>query len=323
MPSQRVLVTGAGGFIGSHMVRYLNDLGYWVRGVDINHPEYQDTVADEFMILDLRRWENCQKATEGIDHVYSFAANMGGIGFIQGTGHDAEIMRDNVLINTHMLDAALERGVERFFYSSSACVYPSYRQEEADITALKESEAFPADPDSDYGWEKLYTELLCKAYARDYGLTTRVARFHNIYGPYGTWEGGREKAPAAISRKVAQTPDGGSVEVWGDGKQTRSFCYIGDCVEGVYHLMHSDIDEPLNIGSDEMVTIDELTDIAIAISRKTLAKHYDTSKPQGVRGRNSDNTLIQEQLGWAPSTSLREGMKKTYAWVESQVKATA
>jgi len=303
------------------MVRYLKEKGLWVRGVDIVHPEYWDTAADEFLVLDLRRWDNCLAATKGIRHVYTFAANMGGIGFIQNTGHDAEIMRDNVLINTHVLDAAREEGVERLFYSSSACVYPTFKQEETDIQGLKECEAVPADPDNDYGWEKLYTEILCKAYARDYGLVTRVARFHNIFGPYGTWDGGREKAPAAMCRKAAEAEPDGEMEIWGDGKQTRSFCYIDDCVEGVHRLMHSDVDEPLNIGSDEMVTIDELADMAIRLSGKRIAKKHDLSKPQGVRGRNSDNALIKEKLGWAPTTRLKDGMARTYPWIKEQVKA--
>lgn len=321
MSKDKVLVTGAGGFIGSHMVKYLKEKGYWVRGVDVVHPEHWETKADEFLVLDLRRWENCLRASQGMKHVYTFAANMGGIGFIQNTGHDAEIMRDNVLINTHVLDAARETGVERLFYSSSACVYPTFKQENADIPGLKESEAVPADPDNDYGWEKLYTEVMCKAYTRDYGLVTRVARFHNIFGPYGTWTGGREKAPAAMCRKAAEAEDGDVLEIWGDGKQTRSFCYIDDCVEGVYLLMHSDVDEPINIGSDEMVCIDELADMAIALSGKNVTKKYDLTKPQGVRGRNSDNTLIKEKLGWTPGTALKDGMAMTYPWIEAQVKA--
>ncbi len=315
----RVLVTGAGGFIGSHMVQYLAKHGCWVRGVDLVPPEFMPTAANEFLQLDLRRRENCLEATKGIEEVYTFAANMGGIGFIQRTGHDAEIMRDNVQINTHMLDAAREHGIRRLFYSSSACVYPTFRQERADISGLKEGDAVPAQPDNDYGWEKLFTEILCRAYTRDYQLITRVARFHNIYGPCGTWVGGREKAPAAICRKVAETPDGGSMEIWGDGLQTRSFCFIDDCVEGVFRLMHSAVDEPINIGSDEMVTVNQLADLAIAASGKRIQKRCDLTKPQGVRGRNSDNTLIRQKLGWAPSTSLRAGIAKTYPWIAAQV----
>lgn len=314
----KVLVTGAGGFIGHHMVRYLKAKGYYVRGVDIKEPEYSSKgEADEFLLLDLRRWENCLKATEGIDEVYTFAANMGGVGFIE-TVH-AEIMHDNVLINTHIAEASRQNSVKKIFYSSSACVYRTSEQIDPNVTALKEEAAYPAEPDNEYGWEKLFSERLFMNYEKDYGLSVRIARFHNIYGPEGTYEGGKEKAPAAASRKVAEVEDGGEVVIWGDGKQTRSFCYIDDCVEGVYRLMQSEFNQPLNIGSDQLVTIDYLHDLAAKIAGKKIKKVYDTSKPQGVRGRNSDNTLLKKTLNWEPHVSLEEGLEKTYKWIEKQM----
>ncbi len=314
---RKALVTGAGGFIGSHLVKFLLKKGYWVRGVDIKKPEFSRSAANQFLLLDLRKWENCLKATKGVAEVYNLAANMGGIGFI--TQAKAEIMRDNVLINTHMLEASRINKINRFFYSSSACIYPVYKLEKPDIQPLKESDAYPADPDNEYGWEKLFTERLCKNYYVDYGLETRVARFHNIFGPEGTYQGGKEKSPAAICRKVAQAKDCQAIEIWGDGKQTRSYCYIDDCLEGIYRLMQSDFRDPLNIGSDRMVTIDELADIVIKISAKKLSKTYDLTKPQGVRGRNSDNTLQKKILQWSLQLSLEEGLKRTYLWIESQL----
>jgi GDP-D-mannose 3',5'-epimerase len=315
--SEKVLVTGAGGFIGHHLARYLVERGYQVRGVDIVEPEFEASAAQEFEVLDLRRWENALKATDGIDHVYNLAADMGGIGYI--TASHAEIAMNNTMINTHMLDAARVNGVDRYFYSSSACVYPDYRQNEPDIAGLKEEEVLPAAPEEGYGWEKLYAEKLCQYYTEDYGLATRVARFHNAYGPLGTFDGGKEKAPAAICRKVALVDDGGEIEVWGDGEQTRSFMHIDDCVEGIYRLMQSGSSEPMNLGNDRMVTVNELVDIVASAAGKTVIKRHDVTKPQGVRGRNSDNTKLNDLLGWAPSITLEQGMSETYSWIAEQV----
>ena len=318
MIQEKILVTGAGGFIGHHLVRYLKNKGYWVRGVDIKYPEFSPKdEADEFLLLDLRDFRNAQEAVKGVDKVFALAANMGGIGFI--TEVKAEVMRDNVLINVNIAEASRLAGVKRLFYSSSACIYPTYKQEDADVTALKESDAYPADPDNEYGWEKLFSERLYKSYHEDYGLEVRIARFHNIYGPEGTYDGGREKAPAALSRKIAKAKDNDTIEVWADGQQTRSFCYIDDCLEGVYRLMESDYREPLNIGSDRLVTIDEMVDIIAKIVNKNIGKNHLLDKPQGVRGRNSDNTLCQQVLGWTPKVSLEEGLVPTYKWIEGEV----
>src|SRR3989441_5676773 len=307
---KRVLVTGAGGFIGHHLVKYLVDRSSWVRGVDVKLPEYEKTRADEFELLDLRRWDNCLQATRGIDEVYNLAANMGGIGFIHA--HKAEIMHDNVLINTHMLEAARLHGVKEYLYTSSACIYPGYRQNSPDVTPLKEEDAYPADPEDGYGWEKLFSERQCRHYWDDYALETRVVRFHNIYGPLGTYDGGREKSPAAICRKIALAEDGGEIEVWGDGEQTRSYCYIDDCVEGIYRLMRSDYREPLNLGSDRLVTVNELVSIVASVAGKSIRRRHDLTKPQGVRGRNSDNTRLREVLQWEPATTLEDGLAITY-----------
>jgi nucleoside-diphosphate-sugar epimerase len=314
---QRVLVTGASGFIGHHLVNALVARGYWVRGVDVKLPEYEPTRAREFELLDLRRWDSCLVATRGIDEVYNLAANMGGIGFIES--HKAEIMHDNVLINVHMLEAARLNAVKRYLYTSSACVYPGYRQNAADVTALKEEDAYPADPEDGYGWEKLFSERQCRHYYEDYGLETRVVRFHNIYGPLGTYDGGREKSPAAICRKVALAQDGDEIEVWGDGLQTRSYCYIDDCVEGIHRLMRSDHREPLNVGSDRLVTINELVDIVAQLAGKTIRRRHDLTKPQGVRGRNSDNSRLRSVLDWEPQTTLEEGLGRTYRWISSML----
>ncbi|MGC9950699.1 MAG: NAD-dependent epimerase/dehydratase family protein [Bryobacteraceae bacterium] len=317
----RVLITGAGGFIGSHFATYLKQRGFWVRGVDIKHPEYSRTDADEFEVLDLRRWDNCLQATRNIDEVYALAADMGGMGFI--SSHHAQILHNNALINWQTLEAARVNGAQRYFYTSSACIYPEFKQTETDVTPLKESDAYPAYPQDAYGWEKLVTERLCAHYREDYGLETRVVRFHNIFGPLGTWEGGREKAPAAMCRKVAFAKLTGDpvVEIWGDGEQTRSFCYIDDCLEGIYRLMRSDFHEPLNLGQDRMVTINRLADVVAGIAGARIVKKH-VPGPQGVRGRNSDNALLRAVLGWEPAISLEEGLARTYPWIESQVRAS-
>ncbi len=316
----KALVTGAGGFIGHHLVTYLKKQGYWVRGVDLKLPEYGQSDADDFLVLDLRRWESCLQATEGVNDVYALAADMGGMGFI--SSHHAQILHNNALINIHTLDAARENGVRRYFYTSSACVYPEYRQTEANVIPLKEEDAYPAAPQDAYGWEKLIVERLCHHYHEDYGLATRIVRFHNIFGPLGTWEGGREKAPAAICRKVAFAKLTGDpeIEIWGDGEQTRSFCYVDDCVTGIYKLMCSDYTEPLNLGQDRLVTINELADIVANIAGVKIVKKH-VPGPQGVRGRNSDNTRLRQVLGWEPEISLEEGLARTYAWIERQVAA--
>jgi nucleoside-diphosphate-sugar epimerase len=317
---KRILVTGAGGFIGHHLVKYLTQKGYWVRGIDIKYPEYEDSAADEFELLDLRRWTACLRATQHVNHVYNLAANMGGIGFIET--HKAEITHDNMLINIHMLEAARLNGVEKFSFTSSACIYPAYKQNTPDVIPLKEEDAYPADAEDGYGWEKLFTERACRHYYEDYGLITYTVRFHNIFGPLGSYDGGREKSPAAICRKIALAKQDDEIEVWGDGLQTRSYCYIDDCVEGIYSLMQSEHHEPINLGQDRIISINELVDIIANIAGKKITKRYDLTKPRGVRGRNSDNTKLREILNWEPQISLEEGLEKTYCWIYEQLVKT-
>lgn len=315
---ERILVTGGGGFIGSHMARYLHSQGHFVRVADIKFDDYiQEKYCSERLQLDLRKLENCLKATQGVDKVYNFAANMGGIGFI--TSVSADVMHDNVLINTHMLEASVQNNVKRFLFSSSACIYPNFKQTKPDVEGLKEEDAYPADPNEAYGWEKLFTEEMLKAYQGDYQLDVRIARYHNIYGPEGTYKGGREKAPAALCRKVAEAADFGTITIWGDGTATRSYCHIDDCIRGTVKLMESEYDKPINIGSDRLVSVDELADIIIAISGKKISKTHDLTAPEGVKGRNADLTLVKKVLGWEPQVSLEDGLEKTYRWIKMMV----
>ncbi len=319
MKQNVTLVTGAGGFIGSHLVKKLVAKGDFVRGVDIKFPEFESSGAHEFFLLDLRVYENCVEATRGVDDVYHLAADMGGIGYIT-TSH-AGITLNNTLINAHTIKAAYENGVRRFLFSSSACVYPQYLQNQPDVTPLREESAFPADPEEGYGLEKLFMEKLCQYFHEDWNFPTRVVRFHNVYGPLGTYDGGREKAPAAICRKVALAAPADTIEIWGDGQQTRSFMYIDACVEGIYRIMQSEYAAPLNLGSDELVRIDELVDMVSQIAGKSVAKRHDLKRPQGVRGRNSDNSRLREVLGWEPSTTLSQGLVPTYRWIAAQCAA--
>lgn len=315
---KRALVCGAGGFIGGHLVNRLKSEGYWVRGVDLKYNEYGNGNADEFVIGDLTDPVICRQVAEGgFDEVYQLAADMGGAGYIFTGENDAAVMHNSALCNLNMLHAAQQAGVKKIFYSSSACMYPEYNQLDPNNPKCSEESAYPAAPDSEYGWEKLFSERLYLTYQRNLGITVKVARFHNIFGPQGTWRGGKEKAPAAICRKVIEAGDGGTIEIWGDGKQTRSFLYVDECVEGIRRLMESDFSGPVNIGSEEMISINYFAKLIAEISGKSITIN-NIKGPEGVRGRNSDNALIQEKLGWAPSHSLREGITKTYHWIAEQ-----
>jgi nucleoside-diphosphate-sugar epimerase len=319
----KALVCGAGGFIGSHLVKRLKDEGYWVRGVDLKYPEFDETYADEFCVGDLRDPQLCAAVADGpFDEVYQLAADMGGAGFIFTGEHDAEVMHNSATINLNIADRCSSMGVREMFYSSSACIYPAYNQLDPDSPTCAEESAYPAAPDSEYGWEKLFSERMYMAYHRNNGLNVRIARFHNIFGPEGTWRGGREKAPAAFCRKVAETPGGGTIELWGDGMQTRSFLYIDECLEGIRRLMASDFMGPVNIGSEEMISINGLAEMVMSIAGKELNIQH-VPGPLGVRGRNSDNRLIHEKLGWRPSRPLIEGMTRTYRWIEQEVAKAA
>lgn len=320
--SKKILVCGAGGFIGSHLVKRLKKEGNWVRGVDLKYPEFNKTEADDFVIGDLRVPDVCRYVTDmKFDEVYQFAADMGGAGFVFVGSNDADIMHNSASINLNMLEACRRRNVKRIFYSSSACMYPEYNQKDPDNPKCSEDSAYPAAPDSEYGWEKLFSERLYLAYQKNYGMEVRIARYHNIYGPEGTWRGGREKSPAALCRKVVEAESNGTIEIWGDGKQTRSFLYVDECLEGTIRLTRSDFTGPVNIGSEEMVTINQLAEVVMGIAGKKLSiKHIPG--PLGVRGRNSDNKLIRERLGWSPVMSLKEGLGITYKWIKAQVEQT-
>ncbi|MEP6950544.1 MAG: NAD-dependent epimerase/dehydratase family protein [Ginsengibacter sp.] len=317
--NKTAIVCGAGGFIGGHLVKRLKEEGYWIRGVDLKENEYGNSDADDFTVGDLRDPVVCEALFDrNIDEVYQLAADMGGAGYIFTGEHDAEVMHNSATINLNMVEASRKNDVKKIFYSSSACMYPEYNQLDPDNPECSEASAYPAAPDSEYGWEKLFSERLYLAYNRNYNLEVRIARFHNIYGPSGTWKGGKEKAPAAICRKVAEAEDGGEIEIWGDGKQTRSFLFIDECVEAVRRLMNSDFTGPVNVGSEEMIAINDLVKMVAGVADKKI-KIKNIDGPTGVRGRNSDNKLIREKLNWAPSKSLVDGISKTYEWISSQV----
>ncbi|HEX3682864.1 MAG TPA: NAD-dependent epimerase/dehydratase family protein [Bryobacteraceae bacterium] len=318
MSTRRLLVCGAGGFIGGHLVKRLKAEGFWIRGSDIKHHEYGKSAADEFILGDLRDQRVAREVVKDIDEVYQLAADMGGAGYIFTGDHDAAVMHNSATINLNVLEYGYRSGVSKFFYSSSACIYPAYNQLDPKNPKCTEDSAYPAAPDSEYGWEKLFSERLYLSYMRNYGVEVRIARFHNIFGPEGTWTGGKEKAPAAICRKVAEADEKGEIEIWGDGLQTRSFLYVDECVEGIRRLMESDFTGPVNIGSEEMVTLNQLARYVMQIARKPLSiRHVDG--PLGVRGRNSDNRLLEEKLGWKPYSPLRQGLEKTYEWIAKQL----
>lgn len=316
---RRVLVAGAGGFIGHHLVTFLKKQGYWVRGVDLKEPEFEATAADEFLLLDLREFQNCLRASNGVDDVYQLAADMGGIGYI--TTYQAQILRNNTLINSHMLEAARRNKIANYLFTSSACVYPYRLQNRPDARPLKEEDAYPADPDTSYGWEKLLAEQACAEYRKDFGLRTHIARLHSMYGPLGVYSGGREKFPAAISRKIALAESGDAIEVWGDGLQTRSYCYVDDCVRGLHLLMNSDYFSPIQLGQDRLISVNDLVDMVAGIAGKTVLKRHDRSKPQGARGRNADLALVKNVLGWEPLIPLETGLRANYLWVESELRS--
>jgi len=319
---KKVLVCGAGGFIGSHLVKRLKKNGHWVRGVDLKFPEFAKTAADDFVVGDLRDQSVVRRVIDrGFDEVYQLAADMGGAGFVFTGENDADIMHNSGMINLNVLDESYKRNVKKIFYSSSACMYPEHNQMDPDNPMCSENSAYPANPDSEYGWEKLFSERLFLAYARNKGMQVRIARFHNIFGPEGSWRDGREKAPAAFCRKVAETPSGGTIDMWGDGKQTRSFLFVDECIEGVLRLMDSGFQGPVNIGSEEMVSINRLAEMVMEIAGKNQTINHIPG-PLGVRGRNSDNALIKEKLGWEPNYPLKKGLEETYKWISTQVEAT-